>query len=208
MWFGAEESGLLGSEHYVASLPRRSATDRGMLNFDMVGSPNFVRFVYDGDLSDSAFPADETLRPRRARLGDRSRSLPRLLPAQGLADGADRVRRASDYGPFIDAGIPAGGLFTGAEGYQDRGAGGDLRWHCRASRTTPATTSAATTFGNLSTRGARADGDAAAHATYVLAQSPKLPRGTAPAAAPGRCERATRSGASALHGPGAEVSVR
>ena len=55
IWFGAEESGLLGSEAYVASLsPDERSRIAAMLNFDMVGSPNFVRFVYDGDLSDSA----------------------------------------------------------------------------------------------------------------------------------------------------------
>jgi Zn-dependent M28 family amino/carboxypeptidase len=49
-FWGAEESGLLGSEHYVENL-----TDEELqaiwanLNFDMVGSPDYVRFVYDGD---------------------------------------------------------------------------------------------------------------------------------------------------------------
>ena len=48
---------LLGSEAYVDSLSEEEL-DRiaAMLNFDMVGSPNFVRFVYDGDLSDSVPP--------------------------------------------------------------------------------------------------------------------------------------------------------
>ena len=57
LWFAAEESGLLGSEAYVDSLSEEEL-DRiaAMLNFDMVGSPNFVRFVYDGDLSDSVPP--------------------------------------------------------------------------------------------------------------------------------------------------------
>ena len=46
--------GLLGSEAYVASLSVQERSQiAAMLNFDMVGSPNFVRFVYDGDLSDS-----------------------------------------------------------------------------------------------------------------------------------------------------------
>jgi hypothetical protein len=55
MWYGAEELGLLGSRAYVASLSAAwLARIKAMLNFDMVGSPNFVRFVYDGD--NSAFP--------------------------------------------------------------------------------------------------------------------------------------------------------
>ena len=50
IWFSAEESGLLGSEAYVASLPdSERAKIAAMLNFDMIASPNFARFVYDGD---------------------------------------------------------------------------------------------------------------------------------------------------------------
>jgi PA domain len=42
--------GLLGSAHYVESLSEAQRQDIiGVLNFDMLGSPSFVRFVYDGD---------------------------------------------------------------------------------------------------------------------------------------------------------------
>src|SRR5688500_6489399 len=52
MWFGAEEFGLLGSNFYVNSLSQAQRDDIGlMLNFDMIGSPNYVRFVYDGENS-------------------------------------------------------------------------------------------------------------------------------------------------------------
>jgi Zn-dependent M28 family amino/carboxypeptidase len=52
-FWGAEESGLLGSEHYVASLTPSEVGDiYANLNFDMLGSPNYVRFV-DGDASDT-----------------------------------------------------------------------------------------------------------------------------------------------------------
>ena len=57
VWFSAEESGLLGSEDYVATLPEAERDKiAAMLNFDMIASPNFVRFVYDGDLSDTPAP--------------------------------------------------------------------------------------------------------------------------------------------------------
>jgi Zn-dependent M28 family amino/carboxypeptidase len=109
LWFGAEEAGLLGSAHYVASLTARQKKDIAMnLNFDMIGSPNYVRFVYDGD--GSSTPAagpngsatiEDVFAKYFAKVG---------LPFEPTAfDGR------SDYGPFIDAGIPAGGLFTGAE---------------------------------------------------------------------------------------------
>ena len=50
----------------------------------------------------------------------------------------------SDYGPFIAAGIPAGGLFTGAEEAKTAAAGAALGRHGGRSRTTPATTRRAT----------------------------------------------------------------
>ena len=113
LWFAAEESGLLGSEAYVDSLSEEEL-DRiaAMLNFDMVGSPNFVRFVYDGDLSDSVPP------PSGAPEG--SAAIEEIFvdwfDSQGLASEPTEFSGRSDYGPFIEAGIPAGGLFTGAEG--------------------------------------------------------------------------------------------
>ena len=49
-WWGAEEAGLIGSDFYVSSLSEEEVARIALyLNFDMVGSPNFVRFVYDGD---------------------------------------------------------------------------------------------------------------------------------------------------------------
>ena len=51
-WWGAEESGLLGSEHYVAELTDEQIADIALyLNFDMIGSPNYMFGIYDGDNS-------------------------------------------------------------------------------------------------------------------------------------------------------------
>ncbi|MEU8342425.1 M28 family peptidase [Spirillospora sp. NPDC048832] len=108
-WWGAEELGLVGSTYYVGDLPAGERSKiTGYLNFDMVGSPNPGYFAYDGDgSSGSGGPAgsaeiERVLRAYFTTLG---------VPVQDTAfDGR------SDYGPFIRAGIPAGGLFTGAEG--------------------------------------------------------------------------------------------
>ena len=52
-WWGAEESGLLGSTAYVNGLTQEEQDDIALyLNFDMIGSPNHVFFIYDGDDSD------------------------------------------------------------------------------------------------------------------------------------------------------------
>ena len=53
-WWSAEEFGLLGSEHYVAEASTAELGDIAVyLNFDMIASPNFGRFLYDGDDSDA-----------------------------------------------------------------------------------------------------------------------------------------------------------
>src|SRR3712207_8133192 len=56
-FWGAEELGLLGSNHYVDHLPKDEVRDiAAYLNFDMVGSPNFVRNVYEGpDVTEKVF---------------------------------------------------------------------------------------------------------------------------------------------------------
>jgi Zn-dependent M28 family amino/carboxypeptidase len=109
-WWGAEEAGLLGSTEYVASLSPDELDDIALdLNFDMVGSPNAVRFVYDGD-GDATGTAGPAGSDRIERVFER------YFAARGLASAPTAFDGRSDYGPFIDVGIPAGGLFTGAEG--------------------------------------------------------------------------------------------
>ena len=58
-WWGAEESGLVGSTAYVNGLTEDEVDDIALyLNFDMIGSPNHVFFIYDGDDSDCPFFGD------------------------------------------------------------------------------------------------------------------------------------------------------
>jgi Zn-dependent M28 family amino/carboxypeptidase len=115
MWYGAEELNLLGSAFYVNSL---SQAERDkielMLNFDMIGSPNFVRFVYDGN--NSAFPPGGGVQPGPAGSGAIEQVFLDYFASQGLPNEPTPFNGRSDYGPFIGVGIPAGGLFTGAEG--------------------------------------------------------------------------------------------
>jgi Zn-dependent M28 family amino/carboxypeptidase len=110
-FWGAEEDGLLGSTAYVGGL---SEADRKRislyLNLDMVGSPNAAYLAYDGDDSDR-----EGAGPGPEGSAVVERVLVEQLAAAGVAaEGTDFDGR-SDYGPFIAAGIPSGGLFTGAE---------------------------------------------------------------------------------------------
>lgn len=111
VWWGAEELGLIGSRHYVERLsPAERRRHALYLNLDMVGSPNFVMFVYDGDGSTggavSAPPGSAAI----------ERVFTRYFSARGLAHRQTRLGDSSDHAPFARAGIPIGGLFTGASG--------------------------------------------------------------------------------------------
>jgi Zn-dependent M28 family amino/carboxypeptidase len=111
-WWGAEEAGLVGSTAYVNGLSQAEKDQIALyLNFDMVGSPNHVFFIYDGDNSDGvgapAGPAGSAAIEKTFERYFNSVNVP--------FKGTDFTGR-SDYGPFIAVGIPSGGLFTGAEG--------------------------------------------------------------------------------------------
>jgi Zn-dependent M28 family amino/carboxypeptidase len=111
-WWGAEELGLLGSEAYVAGLTFEQQLDIALyLNFDMIASPNYGMFVYDGDNSDGVGAG-----PGPYGSAQIEATFTTFLNAIGApTEGSDFTGR-SDYGPFIAVGIPSGGLFTGAEG--------------------------------------------------------------------------------------------
>jgi len=110
-FWGAEEVGLVGSSAYVQGLSEEERNRIALyLNLDMVASPNAGYLVYDGDDSEQ-----EGAGPGPAGSAVIERALVEGLAAAGVtAAGTDFTGR-SDYGPFIEAGIPAGGLFTGAE---------------------------------------------------------------------------------------------
>jgi aminopeptidase Y len=110
-WAG-EELNLLGSDQYVAGL---TATQRDRirlyLNFDMIASPNYAIKVYDGDDSDGVGATAGP--PGSAQI---EQQLNRFFDSRNSGHVGTDFDGRSDYGPFIAAGIPAGGIFTGAEG--------------------------------------------------------------------------------------------
>lgn len=113
-FWGAEENGLLGSENYVASLDAERLKDIAMyLNFDMIGSPNPGYFTYDGDLSARPDPQLPVLRIPEGSAGI-ERTLVEYLDSAGKPARDTFFDGRSDYEAFIRAGIPAGGLFSGA----------------------------------------------------------------------------------------------
>jgi aminopeptidase Y len=111
-FWAAEEIGLLGSDQYVESLSEEQRDRiRVYLNFDMVASPNYAYKLYDGDNSDNAgAPAGP---PGSAEI---EKQLEAFYGSRDLPTVGTDFDGRSDYGPFIAVGIPAGGVFTGAEG--------------------------------------------------------------------------------------------
>ncbi|MDQ4006549.1 MAG: M20/M25/M40 family metallo-hydrolase [Actinomycetota bacterium] len=171
-FWGAEESGLIGSQHYVDSLSARALKDIMLyLNFDMVGSPNFVRFVYDGDGSTFGVAGP-------TGSGHIEDTFNAYFASQGLASEPTQFDGRSDYDAFINAGVPAGGLFTGAEGIKTEeqaavyggtaGVAYDPCYHAECDD-----------FRNVSIPGLDQMSDAVAHATLVYADSQSTVTGTA-----------------------------
>ena len=112
-WWGAEESGLLGSTAYVTGLSQAEKDRIALyLNYDMVGSPNYVLMTYDAN--ESTFPA-----PAGVPIPAGSEAIEELFEGvyTSLGQPYDDAQFSgrSDYQAFIQAGIPSGGLFTGAE---------------------------------------------------------------------------------------------
>jgi Zn-dependent M28 family amino/carboxypeptidase len=110
-WWGAEEDGLLGSAAYVAELSQAERDRIALyLNFDMVASPNYIFMIYDGD--ESGFAAPVEVPEGSVQIEDLFESY--FTSVGAPYDDAEFSGR-SDYEAFILNGIPAGGLFTGAE---------------------------------------------------------------------------------------------
>jgi Zn-dependent M28 family amino/carboxypeptidase len=166
-FWGAEEFNLVGSTFYVNQLSDDDLADHmANLNFDMVGSPNYVRFVYDGD--NSAFPVG----PAAADGPDGSAQIESVFVSyfanQGLQSDPTPFSGRSDYGPFIAAGVPAGGLFTGAEG-EKTPRQAQIYGGTAGQAYDPCYHQACDTFANNNDRGLHEMSDAAAHATYTYA---------------------------------------
>jgi len=171
-WWGAEESGLVGSTNYVNGLSQDEIDQIALyLNFDMIGSPNYFFGIYDGDDSDGtgAGPGPEGSAQIEKTFEDYYDSVGQ--PFQGT-DFSGR----SDYGPFIAVGIPAGGLFTGAEGIKtvDEAA---IYGGAAGEQYDPCYHLACDTFDNISLFALDTNSDAVAYATLNYAMSTELING-------------------------------
>ncbi len=116
-WWGAEEIGLAGAIYHVQQAQNTSSTPGNRLqdylinlNYDMLGSHNYFFGIYNGISAKS-----DTL-PNAINGSIRvSETFRDWFNGQNLPwDYTDFTGR-SDYGPFLAAGVVAGGLFSGAD---------------------------------------------------------------------------------------------
>ena len=178
-FWGGEEDGLIGSSYYVSQLSKTQIKQHLVnLNFDMLGSPNGGRFVYDGDGSGFG-----TVGPNGSDViegvFDSYFASKNLLTEPTAFDGR------SDYFAFIEAGIPAGGLFSGAE---------DIKSPAQAVKFggtagvafDPCYHQACDTYANIDDVIFEQLADAAAHATLVFGDTESAVNGTAKGKAAGQ----------------------
>ncbi|CAG8578009.1 1364_t:CDS:2 [Paraglomus occultum] len=106
-WWGAEELGQLGSRMFVKKLLETGEIDSVAmnLNFDMLGSPNYVPFIHRG--------TDAPLEVQNASIKIQKTFIEYFSAARRPYEIID-MKAGSDFLPFLENGIPSGGILTGA----------------------------------------------------------------------------------------------
>lgn len=180
-FWGGEEDGLIGSDYYVSQLTKAQIKQHAVnLNFDMLASVNAVRFVYDGD--GDAFG---TAGPNGSDIVEGV--FEDYFTSQGLPTKPTEFDGRSDYFAFINNGIPAGGLFSGAEGLKTAQEAIDFGGTAGAAYD-PCYHQACDTFANIDPVTFEELADAAAHATLTFAETTSAINGTAKGKAVGQLD--------------------
>ncbi len=183
-WWGAEESGLVGSTNYVNGLSQAQKDDIALyLNFDMVGSPNYIFMIYDADLSTFPPPAAPAkVPPGSAAIEDLFES---YYTYAGEPYDDTQFSGRSDYQAFIVNDIPSGGLFTGAE-VQKTAAQQAIWGGTTGAQFDPCYHAACDTLGNVSTHALDVNSDAIAFAVLTYAYSTESVNGVPGRKVPGK----------------------
>lgn len=165
-FWSAEESGLHGSRYYVNNLEEHQPDQLDnialYLNFDMIGSPNYIRGVYS--LSRNAPAGTEQITKIFTDYFDQH-----ALYWEPIAIGG-----RSDHAPFMRADIPVGGLFSGAENMLTPKQAQEYGHEGGGISTDPCYHRACDTLENISESALDELGDAAAHAIFILANDSEL----------------------------------
>ncbi|MET0914566.1 MAG: M20/M25/M40 family metallo-hydrolase [Jiangellaceae bacterium] len=171
IFFSGEEQGLLGSAHYVSQLSPRQVKDISvMLDFDMLASGNYGRFIYDGN-------GDEQGVAGPNGSGVVEQVFKDWYDSQGLAYETIPFDGRSDYDAFTGVGIPAGGIFAGAEQVKTP-AQVALYGGTAGIAFDPCYHQLCDTLANLNLMGLAEHKDAAVHAIATFAQTTSAVNGT------------------------------
>ena len=174
IFFSGEEQNLLGSEYYVSQLSKKELKSISvMLDFDMLASGNYGRFIYDGNGDEHGFAGPNGSGVVEQVFKD-------FWDSEGLAYETIPFDGRSDYDAFTTAGIPAGGIFAGAEvikqDYQV-----DLYGGTAGDPFDPCYHQLCDVLDNISEQGLDEHSDAAVHAIVTFAQTNSAVQGTAKA---------------------------
>ncbi|HET6654015.1 MAG TPA: M20/M25/M40 family metallo-hydrolase [Nocardioides sp.] len=179
-WSG-EEDGLIGSSFYVSQLTPREIKGTALnLNFDMIGSPNAVNFVYDGDGDALGIAGPNGSGTIEDVFTD-------FFTAEGEPTEPTDFDGRSDYFGFIEAGIPAGGLFTGAEGIKSP-AQAAIFGGTAGTAYDPCYHAACDDIDNIDADTLDVMSDAVAHSTLTFAETTSAVNGTAKGKGSGRVD--------------------
>ena len=160
-WWGADDSTGNGSSTHVLNMTVPERDVALYLNFDMLGSPNFVRFVYDGDSSDSS-----TVNPDGS--GKIEEVFLDYFAAQGLATKPSDFSEHPALPTFRTAKSPVGGICGGAFGIKSSEEAGIFGGTVGA-QYDPCHHLACDTSDNVSLQVLDEHADAAAHAVMYFA---------------------------------------
>ena len=112
---------LLGAKDHVKQAKNSTIVGERLadylinLNYDMLGSPNFMFGIYDGKTAKNNTPAQAL--PGSNKITALFQS---WFEQQNLPWNYTDFSGRSDYGPFLAEGIVAGGLFSGADGIKSQ----------------------------------------------------------------------------------------
>jgi Zn-dependent M28 family amino/carboxypeptidase len=113
-FWGSEEYAEQGAGRYLRGLPPEQLDDIALyLNVDMIGSPNAGYFTYDGDQTAQPNP-EIPLKSVPDGSAGIERTLAGYLNSAGVRPADIPLAKNTDYYAFLTAGVPIGGVTTGA----------------------------------------------------------------------------------------------
>jgi Zn-dependent M28 family amino/carboxypeptidase len=171
IFFAGEEQGLLGSDYYVSQLSKQQIQGiSAMLDYDMLASGTYGRFIYDGNGDEQGFAG-----PKGS--GVIEQVFKDFWDSQGLAYETIPFDGRSDYDAFTQVGIPAGGIFAGAE-VPKTAAQVALYGGTAGVPFDPCYHQLCDTLANINEQGLQEHKDAAIHAILTFAQTNASVHGT------------------------------